>query len=149
MPINLKQVGFYPHKADYTLEPGSNWSFGASMAAFNFTQLFSASCEVRYIHHCKDHITLISAPTFSDKCFEATKNQGTPVTYTFTDNDQILSYMPALLEDRSSWSSCFINLGVNMNICDGFQLGLAGQLPLRMRNAYYSTSVLGSLSVSY
>ncbi len=141
MPTHEKQIALFPTKADYTLEPGTNWTFGASMAAFDFTKLFSASCEFRYVHHCKDRITLISPASFKDKLYLSDSKD---------ENKEIISYLrPNVLEDRSGWSSCFINLATTLSICSGFQLGCACQIPVRMRNAYYSTTILGSLSVQY
>jgi len=75
IPTSEKQIALFPTKADYTLEPGTNWTFGLSMAAFDFTKLFSASCEFRYIHHCKDRIALISPTSFADKIYTAGTTQ--------------------------------------------------------------------------
>lgn len=140
MPTSDKQIALFPTKANYKLEPGANWTFGSSMAAFNFTQLFSASCEFRYIHHCKDRIELISERTFLDKVYDQNGQAA---------EDVKMSLRPDVLEDRSGWSSCFINLGVNLSIWDECKLGCAFQIPIRMRNAYYSTTILGSISVQY
>ena len=52
-------------------------------------------------------------------------------------------------ECLSKWESHIANFGVNFDLSDNFSIGLAFQAPVRQRNVYKSSTVLGTITFLY
>ena len=55
----------------------------------------------------------------------------------------------ARAECFSKWESHVANFGCNYDLSDNFSIGLAFQAPVRQRNSYKASTVLGSISFVY
>lgn len=133
-PTSEYQVGWVPRKADLMIRPGTNWSFGATIAADDFIEHVSFSSQFRYVHHDLDKITLVRTRPLPTMI-------GTPEGSTdFADNLRL-----DVLEDQSIWSSCFLTTAFTFTISNNIELGLLWQAPIRQRAAPRPMTWLGSV----
>lgn len=131
VPTNDAQVGIFPRKANLIVQPGNNFTFGASLFAEHFWYNFSASVEFRTVNHNCDRYaiaSMVSVPTVSTAGIYPVSN---------IDLD--------VLHDRSSWSSSFVNTGLTYDLSEAISIGFFWQAPVRQHWAYRSTTVMGSI----
>lgn len=131
VPTSDLQVGVFPRKADLRVQPGKNFTFGATMSAEYFWFNFSAWVEFRMINHCRDGICILNMVNVP--------NLPIPTDY------PISNIKLDLLREQSSWSSSFGNVGLTYDITDALSLGFFWQAPIRQRFAYRPTTLMGSI----
>jgi hypothetical protein len=134
VPTNNLQAGIFPRLATVEVKPGSNWHFGATLNAYYFLDRFSAFAQYLFINHDED--------CFNVKCLNPLS---TPLPDTLTTTDIVT----AKLHEESKWEVQVINVGFNYDIAPQCALGLLWQAPLSRRNAYRSTTVLGSIVFTF
>lgn len=126
VPINENQSGVFPRFADLRVEPGTNWNFNATLSAYHFLDRLSFYAQFVMVDHSEDCFTLLSTTA------------STPATVDLKK-----------MRELSSWQSMFVNSALNYDISPNIALGVLWQAPVKRRNAYYSTTVLGSLVVTF
>lgn len=131
VPTSELQIGVFPRKADLLIRPGKNFTFGLTMAAEYFWYNFSTWVEFRLVNHCEDSICLVNMVNVP----------GLPVP----ENYPTSNVLPHVLEERSSWSSSFANVGLTYDISDALSLGFFWQAPIRQRFTYRSTTLMGTI----
>jgi hypothetical protein len=136
VPTNQFQAGMFPYKANYTLKPGTNWEFSAIMNARHFLYYLSTFAQWVVVAHGRDQFCNVVMQQFTtcDKTIPCTT---LPVP--------LINKM----SDESRWHSHMINVGFTYDISPNIALGLLWQGPLSRRNAYRSTTILGSVIVTW
>jgi hypothetical protein len=140
VPTHQFQQGIFPRKANINVEPGTNWTFGASIHAYHFLDRLSTYIEFRMVQHTEDCIKLVqpvAVPTISTS----------PITSDDVPCRDVIR-IDELIE-RSKWESHFVNAALNYDISENLALGFLWQAPVKQRNAYKSTTIMGSLIVTY
>ncbi|MGA9530466.1 MAG: hypothetical protein WBQ73_01080, partial [Candidatus Babeliales bacterium] len=122
IPTSEFQTGLYPFAADAYVAPGENLHFTATMTAYNFLEKLTFHFQYALVQHRNDSIALIK----DDPAF-----------------------LPACLEQRSTWKSQVANIGFNYELSPHISLGFAWQAPLQQLNAFKSTALLFSFNAVY
>lgn len=131
LPTEVKESGIFPYTADITMSPGTTLDFGLSINSYNFIDNFDVWFEYLFVNHQKNKVDIC-------KSF-------IPVTSKyFKDGFLIKEY-----EDHTQWQSQLFNLGFNYNLSPNLRIGFFLQLPLLERNAYHSTTAMGTISFVY
>ncbi|MEX0939815.1 MAG: hypothetical protein WDZ41_00470 [Candidatus Babeliales bacterium] len=120
LPNDPTQSGVFPFATDVRLQPGRNSHFSVSIHAFRFLDKLSAWAEFVVVNHDEDHITL-KDPSLAS-IFEVRQQ-----------------------ECLTKFASQFITTTMNYEISPNLSLGFAAQWPLQQRNAYRSTTILGTI----
>lgn len=131
VPTNELQIGVFPRKADLLIRPGKNFSFGITCSAEYIWYNFSAWTEFRFVNHCEDDICLVNMVNVP----------GLPILEGYPTSNIALD----LLEERSSWEACMLNLGLSYDLTDALSLGFFWQIPIRERFAYKSTTLMATI----
>jgi hypothetical protein len=126
VPTSHFQNGIMPRKATLEVKPGTNWVFGATMAANNFLDRLSFYVQYLIITHGEDCIRVVS-----------------------TNDPNINNIDVCKLICDSKWYNQIVNVSFNYDISPNVALGFLWQAPVKRRNAYRSTTVLGSLVVTF
>lgn len=117
IPTDTDQSGIFPYATNVKVKPGLNFNFNAIMSAYHFYDRFSAYAEWVYVKHEHDTITLkVADPTF----------------------------LPHIAECLTKFMSQFVNAAINYDISPNITIGFMGQYPVAQRNAYRSTTYLGT-----
>lgn len=124
LPNHETQSGVFPFATDVDIRPGNNHSFNISLHAYRFIDKLSAYVDFTFVNHDADHITLI------DSSLE----------------DVFRVCQRACL---TKFTSQFLTTAGNYEISPNISLGFAVQWPLQQRNAYRSTTVLGTLNMAF
>lgn len=123
---NCQQSGVFPRLADLRVTPGTNWNFNATLSAYHFLERLSFYAQFVLVDHSEDCIKLISTTASTPETLQLKK-----------------------MRELSAWQSMFVNSAFNYDISPNIALGILWQAPVKRRNAYYSTTVLGSLVITY
>lgn len=126
VPTHELQSGVFPRLATLIRSPGTNWAFMATLSAYHFLDRLSFWFQYAFVNHDQDCFTILST------------NAGSA-------SNIILKKMIA----NSKWESQVANVGFNYDISPNIALGVLWQAPLRRRNAYRSTTIMGSIVVSF
>jgi hypothetical protein len=126
VPTNCLQSGVYPRQATVCIEPGTNWNFGATLAAYHFVDRLSVWIQYVIVSHKED-------------CFKRFETVGYP--------ESNIDKMK--LVENSKWEVQLFNVGFNYDISPNMALGALWQAPFKQRNAYRSTTVMGSFIVTF
>jgi hypothetical protein len=122
VPTNCLQSGVFPRQADVCIRPGTNWNFGATLGAYHFVDRLSVWIQYIIVSHQED-------------CFKRFITDGYP--------ESNIDKMK--LVENSKWEVQLFNVGFNYDISPNITLGALWQAPFKQRNAYRSTTVMGSL----
>lgn len=126
VPTNQLQAGIFPHLATVCITPGTNWSFGATLNAYHFIDRLSLYAQYRIISH-------------GENCFDIIS----------TDAAHKSNILTSKLREESLWRVQLANVGLNYDISPNITLGFLWQAPIARRNAYRSTTIMGSLVVTF
>lgn len=126
VPTNEFQSGVYPITADLNIKPGSNWSFEATLTCYQFLERLSFYGQYVMVHHSPDCITL------NTEC-------STPLYAILLDK----------LERESQWTSQLANFSLWYDISPSVELGFLVQLPIVQNAAYRSTTILGTIALTF
>ena len=130
-PTSNFQAGIFPRLTTMEIKPGSNWHFGATLNAYYFLDRLSVFAQYLFINHDQDCFILKSVY---------------PVPGGTSDTPPILT---SKLREESKWEVQVINVGANYDIAPQCTLGFIWQAPLSRRNAYRSTTVMGSIIFTF
>lgn len=142
VPTNNFQQGLFPYKADLTLKPAANWTFAALMNAYHFLDRLSVWAQWVATYHGRDSFCDIELHPF------VVHEQNQP--YPSSPPGQPLPEVEvSKMECESRWSSHMVNVGLTYDISPNIALGFLWQTPVAQRNAYRSTTLMGSLIVTW
>lgn len=122
VPNHPSQSGVYPFSSRVDRTPGMNGNFGILFNAYHFLECLSFHAEYAFIHHCEDKLKVLDCPE---------------------------AFRPRQLECLTKWTSQMLTTAFNYDISPNLQLGFAVQWPVRQRNAYRSTTILGSIQATF
>jgi hypothetical protein len=120
LPTHATQSGVFPFATNVKLQPGRNYHATGALHAYRFVDKLSAHIEFTYVNHDEDSITL--------------KNQA------FKDIFRVKQQ-----ECLSKFDVCLLTTAGNYEISPYLSLGFAVQWPLAQRNAYRSTTFIGTI----
>lgn len=132
VPTNPYQQGIFTRKADLTIRPGTNLNFGAYLVAHHFLDNFNISVDFRLVEHCIDKIMFQRISLL-------------PGQAPYPPSNLVIDKLVQL----SGWESWFVDWGITYDISPNVGLGIFAQLPVRQRLAYRSTTVMGSLIITF
>jgi hypothetical protein len=131
MPTNFAESGIFPYAADVSLQPGPTWHFNVGMHAWHFLDNLSFWAEYCVISHAQDKITVCrSFIPENSRYFES-------------------GFQVERVEHLSKWEVQLANIGFNYDLFDCLSIGLFWQAPIKQRNAYKSSTILGTISFVY
>lgn len=133
-PTNTLQTGMFPRLTTMEVKPGSNWHFGATLNAYYFLDRLSIFAQYLFINHDEDCFTIKSLQ---------------PVVSNITDTTTPCDILTSKLREESKWEVQAINVGANYDIAPQCALGFIWQAPLSRRNAYRSTTIMGSIVFTF
>lgn len=117
LPTDVYQQGVFPFFAPVDVTPGLNFNFRAVFNAYHFVDRLSAFAEYVFVKHEQDRIKLVNPdPAFIIKQAEC----------------------------PTKFVSQFVNTSLYYDISPNIQLGLFAQFPVAQRNAYRSTTYMGT-----
>lgn len=138
LPSQPKQSGIFPFGTTVQRRPGTNYHFSLVLSAFRFLCNLSGFAQFVFISHAEDRL-FIPNPTVNNPVINVAGSTLPPVRLFRTD----------LAECRSKFESRVFNTGLNYEIGENFSLGLLVQWPVYQRNAYRSTTYMGSLRLIF
>ncbi|HBR70811.1 TPA: hypothetical protein DIC20_00655 [Candidatus Dependentiae bacterium] len=138
VPNNSYQHPIYPFRTDILYCPGSNWHMVLGVYARNFFNQWSASFNYIYVSHQKDCIQLL-----------CNNYAAGPESDPSTCRKNIYPFKPGVLECNSEWSVQVFDTSLTYNISPNFTLGVLIQIPVKRKNAYRSSTYMGSLYMSF
>ena len=126
MPTNQFQAGIFATQATLDIQPGINWYFGATLSAYHFLDRLSFYVQYLIVTHDKDcfKVRSTSAPTVAD-------------------------VLVGKMREESDWQVQLANVALNYDISPNIALGFLWQAPIKQRNAYRSTTIMGSIVINY
>lgn len=146
VPTNALQQGIYPRKADLTKRPGATWSFGATMAAYNFISCLSCFIQYRLLKHSQDHFCIVRPIPITPPPGNCPIPGNAPCP---ADNFVASNICLDTLKQRSEWSSSFVDVHFTYNVSEHVALGFVWQAPVKQIQAYRPTTIMGSLIIEY
>jgi hypothetical protein len=128
LPSHPTQSGVFPFATAVKLQPGNNHHFAALFHAYRFIGKLSAHVEFVVVNHDEDHITL--KPPAQDAALCGINQPA------FCVQQQ---------ECQTKFMSQFLTTAGNYEISPNLTLGFAVQWPIQQRNAFRSTTVIGTI----
>lgn len=142
VPTNNFQVGLLPYKANLDIKPGTNWTFAALMNAYHFLDRLSVWAQWVATYHNRNSFCNIELLPFIPH-EQTAPAQSTPPGQPLPE----VEVSKMMCESR--WDSHMINVGLTYDISPNIALGFLWQTPVAQRNAYRSTTLMGSLIVTW
>ncbi len=124
----IKQSGFYPWKTTIARKPGVTWYGNASFKADGFNDALSLYFDYIYTYHQKDSITLRETNETRSKAFALGVQK---------------------LEEESNWKTQLINIGLDYRINPNLAFGGAVQSMIGGVRVFKTTTVMGSMTLSF
>lgn len=125
VPTNQLQAGVFPQLAKLCKDPGINWSWAVTMSAYHFFERLSFWVQFVMVSHSEDCFKIICADT------------------------PVKNILIKKMHEESKWESVMCNMAFNYDISPNIELGALWQAPVKRRNAYKSTTVMGSIIVRF
>ena len=125
VPTSQFQAGLFPARANLFIEPGTNWNLGITLDAYHFICDLSFWGQYVMVDHSPDCIRVASS--------------NTP-----TSNLDI-----AKMREQSEWRVHLANIALNYDISPNIALGFLWQAPIKQYNAYQSTTIMGSIVITW
>lgn len=122
IPNHFTQSGVFPFSTQVRRSPGHNSIFGVLFHAYRFIDRLSFYAEYDAIHHTEDSIELVTPDS---------------------------AFIPRQVECLSKWRVQVLNTALNYEVTPNITIGMAAQWPITQRNAYRSTSFLGSIIATF
>ncbi len=140
VPTSPFQAGIFPRLATVTRDPGKTWSFGANLNAYHFIEHLSFWFEYRIINHQHDCY-----------CIQSVNNLSNPrATPPINDTPPALTnILTAKMNEESSWEVQVANIAFNYDVSDHIELGFFWQQPVKQRNAYRATTLMGTFNFTF
>lgn len=133
LPTHETQSGVFPFATNVKLQPGNNHHFEVMLHAYRFLGKLSGHVAFVFVNHDEDKIT-ITDPELRDAKSPKTWE---PV---FRVEQQ---------ECLTKFTSQFLTTAGNYEISPNISLGFAVQWPIQQRNAFRSTTVIGSIKGTF
>gem|GEM_PF-1973563 len=131
LPTNWLQNGIYPHTGNVTVHPGKNWNAGFKFGAYHFLDRLSIYVQLMAVNHGKD--------CFRVNSINPINGYTAPISTILTDK----------LHVQSGFFASFVNTGLNYDISPNMSLGFFWQAPVKRKFAYRSTTLMGTLTLTY
>jgi hypothetical protein len=128
LPTHETQSGVFPFATNVKVQPGDNHEFQVMLHAYRFLGKLSGHVAFVVVNHAEDSITILDE-TLRTKI----DNTGQPV---FKVGQQ---------ECLTKFMSQFLTTAGNYEISPNISLGFAVQWPIQQRNAFRSTTVIGTI----
>jgi len=147
VPTHDLQQGMFPYKADYRLHPGTNWTFSASLYAYHFLDRLSCLAQYIAVTHCGDCFDCVNIKPLDChlNCIpNASGVSGNPIE--IGDTPIVLT---GKMSNESKWKSQVINATLTYDLSPHIAIGVLWQFPVSRRNAYRSTTILGSVIATF
>ncbi len=131
MPTAVQESGIFPYSADVSIRPGPTWTFNFGMHAHHFLDNLSVWIDYNIVSHATDKIE---------------------VCRSFIPEDSIYfesGFDVDRAECLTKWESHLVNVGFNYDLYDCLAIGLVWQAPTKQRNAFRTSTILGSLHFTY
>ena len=138
VPTNYFQHPIYPFRTNIRYCPGNNWHTVVGMYAHNFFDNWSFVFDYIYVNHDDDHIRLCGNNYAAGAAGSET-----------TCRNDIHPFKSDALECNSSWSAQVFNTSLSYSISPDLTLAFFMQIPVKRKNAYRSTTYMGSFYMSF
>lgn len=117
IPTNICQQGIFPFATNVHVSPGNNFNWRAVFNAYHLVDRVSAYVDWVFVKHEEDKICL---------------NKFDP------------AFLVEQAECTTKFTSQFVDASIYYDISPNLQLGVMAQFPVAQRNAYRSTTYLGT-----
>jgi hypothetical protein len=124
VPTSSNQSRLYPFRANFTREPGTNWTFMLSMNAHYFLDRLSGYAAYQVVNHSQDKFCDITK-------IPSARTGIVPTTV-----------LAKRMSELSRWRVHVFDFGLNYDIAPHASLGFFWQSPWARTNAYRSTTVM-------
>lgn len=138
LPTHRTQSGIYPFATDVFVQPGNNHHFAVLFHAYRFVDRLSAFIEFVFVNHDEDKITICDP-----EARELAENPDNPISI------ELGVFRVPQQECLTKFTSQFLTTGANYEISPSLSLGFAVQWPIQQRNAYRSTTIIGTLKGTF
>jgi hypothetical protein len=135
LPTHDTQVGVFPFSTNVHLKPGNNHHFSVMLHAYRFVGKLSAHADFTFVNHSEDSISIKEEDFFKP---------GEPDFNEMVKRD-CRYFRVGQQECLTKFTSSFLTTAANYEISPNLSLGFAVQWPIQQRNAYRSTTVLGTI----
>lgn len=132
LPTNAFQQGIYLYRANFNLQPGTNWTFSATLKAHYFLDRLSAYGQYEVVSHSQDKFCNV-------RVLPCSRNPSNPPPPPCIQK----------MQENSKWRVHVFNFGFTYDIAPHCALGFLWQAPLARHNAYRSSTVLFSAIFRY
>jgi hypothetical protein len=132
LPTNMYESGVFPYTADVTIEPGLTWHMTAGMHAYHFLSNLSVWAEYVIVSHAQDEIKICRSFI--------------PSTSNYFKHGFLVERAE---EFYTKWEAHVINIGFNYDLSPHLTVGVLWQAPVKQRNVYRSTTIMGTLTFYY
>jgi hypothetical protein len=122
MPTSVFQQSIFPFAASVKVKPGFNFDWKIVFNAYHFVDRLSAYADYVLVKHEADRISLL------------------------TPNS---AFLISKAECTTKFTSQFVNAALYYDISPNIQLGALAQFPVAQRNAYRSTTYLGTFHIVF
>lgn len=143
LPSQYLQSGVFPYGTTVIRKPGNNWHISLTLAAYRFLCNLSGFAQWVYMSHGEDELHIPNPDVNNPVITAIDPNPAIP------NPNQIRIFKPELAECRSKFEAQVFNTGLNYEISENFTLGLLVQWPVAQRNAYRSTTYMGSMRMIF
>lgn len=126
VPTSIYQVGIIPWKTDIKRKPGSLWYLDLALKAEDFIPDFSFYLEWQYTEHQHDEICVIN------------QSEG-PCPL----------FLPGVLEERSKWKIQNVTASIKYNFSKNCAIGLGLEGVIHSERTYRSTTLFGSVIITF
>lgn len=140
LPTHRTQSGIYPFSTDVYVKPGNNHHMSVLFHAYRFVDKLSGFVEFVFVNHDEDRITIRDPEARMLSDYPSTCNPGQSEELLFRVQQQ---------ECLTKFTSQFLTTGANYEISPNLSLGFAVQWPIQQRNAYRSTTIIGTIQASF
>ena len=134
LPTDATQIGVFPFSTNVRLQPGNNHHFSVMLHAYRFVGKLSAHAEFTFVNHDEDSITI---RTKDIKSGGIANNEAL--------QEDCTKFRVKQQECLTKFTSSFLTTAANYEISPNLSLGFSAQWPIQQRNAYRSTTILGTL----
>ena len=169
IPTHELQSGIYPFRTDVNLQPGHNWVFTIGMNAEHFLDKLSFYAQFVLVSHSRDKICLLKTNTGVHVSADVPARADCPLTITpeeficadpdipccndreccFNQTCVDCVFKPQVLEALTPFMYEVFNFGFNYDISPNVALGFLFQAPVGRRNAYRTTTLMGSIQFTF
>ncbi len=149
LPTNELESGLFPYRADYNVRPGITWDGAVTLNAYQFLERLSFWVQYMIIHHSEDKICVCRSLIPEQSAFSPEFNPATTLFQTEPSLETNRSFLTEFAECTTKYEVHFVNFAFNYDIAPHVNIGVLAQVPIRPRNAPFSTTILGSINMTF